>query len=206
MPGIFAQTVIFGATITGAGMADDMQKGIIDRFRSLPMSRSAVLVGRTGSDVINNVLVMVIMSLTGLLVGWRIRTSFGEAVGGFLLLLAFAYAICWVMALRRPDGAEPGGGQQRLVHGHLPADVRREHVRADEQLPARAEDVRRLEPGVLGDPGGASVVRQHQRQAAAARTTGRCGIRSSTRSIWVAILLAIFVPLSSARYKKAASR
>ncbi|MBV8086337.1 MAG: ABC transporter permease, partial [Chloroflexi bacterium] len=66
IPGIFAQTVIFGATITGAGMADDIQKGIIDRFRSLPMSRSAVLVGRTGSDVINNVITIVIMSLTGL--------------------------------------------------------------------------------------------------------------------------------------------
>lgn len=98
IPGIFAQTVIFGATITGAGLADDMQKGIIDRFRSLPMSRSAVLVGRTGSDVLNNVLVIVIMSITGLIVGWRIRSSVGEAIAGFLLLLAFAYAISWVMA------------------------------------------------------------------------------------------------------------
>ena len=66
IPGIFAQTVIFGATITGAGLADDMQKGIIERFRSLPMSRSAVLVGRTGSDVLNNIIVIVVMSLTGL--------------------------------------------------------------------------------------------------------------------------------------------
>ena len=96
--GIFAQTVVFGATFTGAGIADDMQKGIIDRFRSLPMSRSAVLVGRTTSDVLNNVLVITVMSLTGLLVGWRIRTSFLEAVGGFLLLLLFAYAISWVFA------------------------------------------------------------------------------------------------------------
>ena len=96
--GIFAQTVIFGATMTGVGMADDMKKGIIDRFRSLPMSRSAVLVGRTTSDVLNNVLVITVMSLTGLVVGWRIRTSFLEALGGFLLLLLFAYAISWVMA------------------------------------------------------------------------------------------------------------
>jgi ABC transporter DrrB family efflux protein len=96
--GIFAQTVIFGATLTGVGLADDIQKGVIDRFRSLPMSRSAVLVGRTTSDVLNNVLVIVVMSLTGLVVGWRIRTSFLEALGGFLLLLLFAYAISWVMA------------------------------------------------------------------------------------------------------------
>jgi ABC-2 type transport system permease protein len=96
--GIFAQTVIFGATITGAGLADDKQKGIIDRFRSLPMSPSAVLTGRTFSDVANNVLVLVVMSLTGLVVGWRIRTSLLEALGGFLLLLVFAYSISWVMA------------------------------------------------------------------------------------------------------------
>src|SRR5436305_4813635 len=99
IPGIFVQTVIFGATITGAGMAEDIQKGIIDRFRSLPMSRSAVLVGRTTSDVLNNVITVTIMSITGLLVGWRIRSSVAEAIGGFLLLLAFAYAISWVMAL-----------------------------------------------------------------------------------------------------------
>ena len=98
MPGVFAQTVIFGATWTGASLADDMQKGIIDRFRSLPMSRSAVLVGRTTADVFINVLTIVIMAVTGLIVGWRIHTSVGEALAAFLLLLAFAYAISWVMA------------------------------------------------------------------------------------------------------------
>ena len=98
MGGIFAQTVIFGATITGAGLADDIQKGIIDRFRSLPMSQGAVLIGRTLSDVTNNVLVVIVMALTGLAVGWRIHTSVPEAIGGFLLLLGFAYAFSWVMA------------------------------------------------------------------------------------------------------------
>jgi ABC-2 type transport system permease protein len=96
--GIFAQTVVFGATFTGAGIAEDMQKGIIDRFRSLPMSRSAVLVGRTVSDVLYNVLSLVVMALTGLLVGWRIRGSLLDALFGFLLLLLFAYAFSWVMA------------------------------------------------------------------------------------------------------------
>ncbi|UMG94275.1 ABC transporter permease [Nocardioides sp. TF02-7] len=96
--GIFAQTVVFGATFTGAGLAEDMQKGIIDRFRSLPMSRSAVLVGRTTSDVVYNVLSLIIMALTGLLVGWRIREGVLDAILGFALLLVFAYAISWVMA------------------------------------------------------------------------------------------------------------
>lgn len=98
VPGIFAQTVVFGATFTGVGLAEDMQKGIIDRFRSLPMSNSAVLVGRTTSDIIYNVLSLIIMALTGLLVGWRIREGFFDATIAFLLLLLFAYAISWVMA------------------------------------------------------------------------------------------------------------
>jgi ABC-2 type transport system permease protein len=98
MAGIFAQTVIFGATITGAGLAEDVKKGIIDRFRSLPMAPSAVLTGRTLSDVVNNVIVLVVMSLTGLLVGWAIHSSVAEAALGFLLLVLFAYAISWMMA------------------------------------------------------------------------------------------------------------
>ncbi len=98
MAGIFAQTVIFGATITGAGLADDVKKGIIDRFRSLPMAPSAVLTGRTLSDVVNNILVLIVMSLTGLLVGWGIHSSVGEAALGFVLLIVFAYSISWIMA------------------------------------------------------------------------------------------------------------
>ncbi len=96
--GIFAQTVVFGSTFTGYSLAEDLQKGIIDRFRSLPMSPGAVVLGRTLSDVGINVLSLFVMAVTGLLVGWRIRSSFLEAVGGFLLLLVFAYAISWVMA------------------------------------------------------------------------------------------------------------
>ncbi|MFO7590306.1 MAG: ABC transporter permease [Acidimicrobiia bacterium] len=96
--GIFTQTVLFGSTFTGAGLAEDMQKGIIDRFRSLPMSRAAVLTGRTTSDIIYNVLSLVIMSVTGLVVGWSINSSVGEAIAGFALLLLFAYAFSWVMA------------------------------------------------------------------------------------------------------------
>lgn len=98
LPGIFAQTVIFGASITGSSLAEDLQKGLIDRFRSLPMARSAVLVGRTVSDVALNVVTATVMSITGLVVGWRIRSSFLDAVVGYLLLLLFAFALSWVMA------------------------------------------------------------------------------------------------------------
>ena len=96
--GVFVQTVIFGSTFTGAGLADDMTKGIIDRFRSLPMAGSAVLIGRTASDIVYNSISVFVMSLAGLIVGWRIRTGPVAAIGGFLLLLLFAYAISWIMA------------------------------------------------------------------------------------------------------------
>ncbi len=96
--GIFAMNLTFSATLTGAGLAEDMQKGIIDRFRSLPMSRSAVVFGRTGSDVIYNVLSLIIMSITGFVVGWRIHNGLGKAILGFGLLLLFAYAMSWIMA------------------------------------------------------------------------------------------------------------
>jgi ABC-2 type transport system permease protein len=96
--GIFAQTVVFGSTFTGYSLAEDLQKGIIDRFRSLPMAPSAVLFGRTVADVANNVISLVVMALTGLVVGWRIHSSFLDAAVGFVLLLLFAYAISWVMA------------------------------------------------------------------------------------------------------------
>ncbi|MEU3471115.1 ABC transporter permease [Rhodococcus sp. 05-340-1] len=99
MGGIFVQTMIFGASITGSSLAEDLQKGVMDRFRSLPMARSAVVIGRTAADVGNNIVTITIMSITGLIVGWRITSSFFDALLGYVLLLLFAYSISWVMAL-----------------------------------------------------------------------------------------------------------
>jgi ABC-2 type transport system permease protein len=98
MAGIFAQTVVFGSTYSGSAMAQDLKDGIIDRFRSLPMSPSAVLIGRTNGDLLINAMSMFVMMATGFIVGWRVRSSFGEAVAAVALLLLFAYALSWVMA------------------------------------------------------------------------------------------------------------
>src|SRR5664279_1434042 len=170
MAGIFTQTVVFGSTITGASLAEDLQKGLIDRFRSLPMARSAVLVGRTNADIGNNIVTIFVMAVTGLLVGWRIRTSVLEALAAFGLLLLFAYAICDLLVdgAGRALGEIARGGAERLVHHHLPVDVHREHLRAHGQLPSGAESFRGLEPGVVGDPGSTRTVRQHQSRASAA--------------------------------------
>lgn len=96
--GVFAQTIVFGSALTGVGLAEDLQKGILDRFRSLPMARSAVLVGRTTSDLLTNALVLGVMAAVGVLVGWRTTTSPAEVVAGMSVLLLFGYAISWVSA------------------------------------------------------------------------------------------------------------
>src|SRR4051794_33404335 len=91
--GIFVQTLTFAAGGTGSSVAEDLQNGIIDRFRALPMARSAVLVGRVLADLATTVVGLVVLSIAGLIVGWSITTSFGEAVAGYALLLLFAFAM-----------------------------------------------------------------------------------------------------------------
>jgi ABC-2 type transport system permease protein len=96
LPGIFAQTIAFAAATTAIGITDDLHKGIIDRFRSLPMARSAVVTGRTLSDVVYNAGILVVLMLTGLVVEWRVHTSLPEFAAGFGLLLLFAFAMSWI--------------------------------------------------------------------------------------------------------------
>jgi ABC-2 type transport system permease protein len=96
MPGIFAQTIVFAAATTAVGMTDDLNKGLLDRFRSLPMARSAVLSGRTLSDVVYNAGILIVLMLSGLAVGWRVHTGLLEFLGGVALLLLFAFVMSWI--------------------------------------------------------------------------------------------------------------
>ena len=99
MPGIFVQTVVFGSLTTGVGLAEDLQKGLVDRFRSLPMSRSAVLLGRTLADLVRNVFVVSLMCLVGLAVGWSPTGDPLAVAAGLVLVLGFAYSLSWVFAI-----------------------------------------------------------------------------------------------------------
>ncbi|HEX6723859.1 MAG TPA: ABC transporter permease [Gaiella sp.] len=99
MPGIYIQTLAFASITTAIGMADDMNKGIIDRFRSLPMARSAVLSGRTSADLVYNAGILVVLMLSGLVVGWRVHSSVGEFLLAVLLMLAFTLAMAWIGVL-----------------------------------------------------------------------------------------------------------
>lgn len=114
MAGIFAQTVTFATAGAGAGISDDMNKGLIDRFRSLPMSRGAVLTGRTLADLVQTALTVVVLACVGLLVGWRIHNGVPKMFGAFALLLLLGYAFSWIGALiglsvRSPEAATSGG-------------------------------------------------------------------------------------------------
>ena len=99
MPGILVQTVAFTLAGTASGLAEDMKKGLIDRFRSLPISQSALVVGRTLGDSLLNIVVLTVMGATGYIVGWRPSGGLGNVALGFLFLLLFGYALSWVGAL-----------------------------------------------------------------------------------------------------------
>ena len=205
IPGIFAQTVIFGATFTGAGMADDIQKGIIDRFRSLPMSRSAVLIGRTASDVGFNVVTLVVMVVTGLIVGWRIRTDVFQAVGGFLLILAFAYAISWLMALVGLIVPSPEVVNNASFVVIFPATFIANTFVPTTNFPSVLKTIANWNP--------VSTVTQAARELFG--NTGSAKLASDDWSlrhpviytlIWCVALVAIFAPLSVRQYKRSAAR
>jgi ABC-2 type transport system permease protein len=202
--GVFAQTVVFGSTFTGAGLAEDMTKGIIDRFRSLPMAPSAVLFGRTASDILYNSISILVMALTGLLVGWRIRTSVPDAVVGFLVLLVFSYAISWIMAYvgLKVSGVEVV--QNASFMFIMPATfIASTFVQVD-FLPGPLKTFAEWNP--------VSTVAQAAREAFG--NTGSSGVPDAWSLqnpiaytlIWVVLIMAVFVPLSVRQYKKAAAR
>lgn len=203
--GIFVQTVVLGSTFTGLSLAEDMQKGLIDRFRSLPMAPSSVLVGRTVSDIVINVVSLVVMSLTGLVVGWRIRGSFLDAVLAYVLMLLFAYAISWIMAVvgllvRTPEVFNNASfivifPLTFLANTFVPIEDLPTVLRVFAEwnpVSALAQATRELFGNTIpGAPASQAWSMQHP---------------VATSLIWVVVILAVFVPVSLRQYKKTVSR
>ncbi|MEV6256704.1 ABC transporter permease [Nocardia sp. NPDC051911] len=203
--GIFAQTVVFGATFTGAGLAEDMQKGIIDRFRSLPMASSAVLVGRTISDVVINVVSLTVMSLTGLLVGWRIRGSFLDAVLAYILLLLFAYAVSWIMAVVGLLVRAPEVFNNASFMVIFPLTFIANTFVPSEKLPTVLRVIAEWNP--------VSALTQATRElfgntSPLAPTPDAWSLQHPviTSLAWVVVILVVFVPLALRQYRKTVSR
>ena len=204
LPGIFAQSIAFLAVTTAIGVANDMQKGIIDRFRSLPMAPSAVLVGRTIADLIQSLLGITVMSLCGLVVGWRAHNGLLATLVGFGVLLLFGFAMTWLgafigMLVRTPETANTIGfvtlfpitfiANTFVPTQGMPTILR---VMADwNPLSATVAACRQL----FGNPG-------------AAYTGDAWPLQNPVQAsvLYSLIILAIFVPLSVLRYRTAAGR
>jgi ABC-2 type transport system permease protein len=205
MAGIFTQTVAFGSGITAIGLADDLQKGIIDRFRSLPMSRAAVLLGRTTSDLLNNVFVLIIMVVCGLAVGWRIHTGPAEAAVGFVVLLLFGYAISWVAAVIGLSVSSVEVAQSAGLIWMFPLTFVSTAFVAVDRLPGWLQPVSEWNP--------ISAVALTMRDswgnapAGLARGNGFPADHPLLLSlIWIGAILVVFMPLAISRYRRAASR
>jgi len=193
MAGIFIQTVAFGSVQTGVGLAEDLQKGLIERFRSLSMARSAVLAGRTLADAVRNLFVIILMIIVGFLVGFHLHTNGIELVAAIGVMLLFGFAISWIMATiglmtKNSEAAQAAAfplmallvfaSNAFVPTASMPAPLR---AYANHQpVSATVNAVRAL---VLGGP-----------------TTSRLLISIA----WCLGIIAVFAPLAVARYRRAA--
>ncbi|OLE30460.1 MAG: ABC transporter [Actinobacteria bacterium 13_1_20CM_3_71_11] len=205
MAGIFTQTVAFGAGITAIGLADDLQKGIIDRFRSLPMSRAAVLIGRTTSDLLNNLLVVVVMGACGLLVGWRIHTDPLHALGGFALLFGFGYAMSWISATIGLSVKSVEVAQSAGLIWMFPLTFLSNAFISTNTLPGPLQKIADWNPIssivlALRDLWGNSALGQERGHGFPARHPLLLSV------IWIAAILVVFLPFAISKYRRAATR
>jgi ABC transporter DrrB family efflux protein len=191
LPGILVQSVTFRASMTAIGLSDDMKLGVIDRFRSMPMARSAVLIGRTSADLVRNALIIVLMIIVGYIVGFRFQAGVLQAVGCIALVSAFGLALSWIFAflglsVRSAEAAQSAGfvvlfplvfaSSVFVPVSSMPSWLQTFAKLSPVTLTANAARSLALVPGTPSSLGGAIA--------------------------WIAGLLAVFIPLSVWRYRR----
>nr|WP_314177182.1 ABC transporter permease [Streptomyces sp. DSM 40971] len=191
LPGILIQSVTFRASMTALGLSDDLKLGVIDRFRTMPMARSAVLVGRTAADLIRNVLIIGLMIVIGYLIGFRFQAGAVQAVGSVVLVSAFGLALSWIFAfvaliVRSAEAAQSAGfvilfplvfaSSVFVPISSMPSWLEAFASVSPVTLTADAARSLALTPGLPSTLGGAIA--------------------------WIAGILAVFVPLSVWRYRR----
>ena len=192
MPGIFVQTVAFGAMNTAIGLSEDLSKGLIERFRSLPMARSAVMTGRTIADMVRNLGVVFLMVIVGFLVGFEIHGSWAAFGFSILLLLGFGFAMSWVFALvalsvRNAEAAQAASFPILAIlvfasNAFVPTASMPEWLQTYNKFNPVSIVVDAVRALCLGLPAGEEIVKA---------------------LIAIAVILAIFVPLCVNRYRRA---
>ena len=198
MPGIFAQTIVFAAATTAIGMTYDLTKGILDRFRSLPMARSAVLSGRTFADVVYNAGILVVLMLSGLAVGWRVHSTIPEFLAGVGLLLMFAYAMAWLGVWLGLSISTPEATQQLSFTVLFPLTFLSNVFVPTQTLPSWLRPVAEWNP-VSALTAATRKLWGNPNPFAAEGLPAEHPIELTI--IWVIVLVAIFAPLGVRRYR-----
>jgi ABC transporter DrrB family efflux protein len=194
LPGIMVQNIAFGGFVTALGLNEDLNKGLIDRFRSLPMARPAVLAGRTLSDIATNALSIIVLLTTGLIIGFSFHASALEIVGGLGLLLLFGYAFSWVFALlgmlvSSPESANSLGfiavfPLTFISSAFVPVESMPEALRWFADINPFTIEVNAMRALWVGAPAGNYVW---------------------GAVVWSLVILGVFAPLAVRRYRRAAT-
>ena len=193
IPGIIVQNIAFGGFVTALGLNEDLHKGLIDRFRSLPMSRAAVLAGRTSADIVTNALSVTILILTGLLIGFSFHAPVLHAIAGFGLLLLFGYAFSWVFAflgmlVKSPEAANSVG-----FIAVFPLTFISSAFVPVNSMPTVLRDFAKVNPFTV------TVDAMRSLWVGAPAGNNVWGA-----VVWAVVIIAIFAPLAVARYRSAA--
>jgi ABC-2 type transport system permease protein/oleandomycin transport system permease protein len=195
IPGILVQSMVFGGFVTALGLAEDLKKGLIDRFRSLPMSSSALLTGRTFADILSNVTQIVIMVTVGLIAGFRFSTSVGEVVAGLLLCILIGYVFSWVFAVigllaSSPEAANGYGFTvifplTFISSAFVPVDSMPDWLQPVAEVNPITVMVDAVRALFIGTPAGNSIW---------------------GAVVWCFVILGVFAPLAAWRYRRAVTR
>jgi ABC transporter DrrB family efflux protein len=195
IPGIIVQNIAFGGFVTALGLNEDVHKGLVDRFRSLPMSRAAVLAGRTLSDVVTNLLSIIVLLVTGVIIGFSFHAGVLHVLAGIGLLLCFGYAFSWVFAfvglmVSSPEAANSAGfiavfPLTFVSSAFVPVASMPGVLRAFADVNPFTITVNAMRSLWLGTPAGDNVWEAF---------------------LWVAAIIAVFAPLAVSRYRRAAGR
>ena len=195
MPGIIVQSIVFGGFVTALGLADDLKKGLMDRFRSLPMIRSALLTGRTLGDVVTNVFQLVVMFTVGLIVGFNFQTGVGKVVAGIALLLFIGYGFSWVFAFIGLSSSSPEASNAYGFTILFPVTFVSSAFVPVGSMPGWLQPIAEHNPFTtmvdaaralfLGTPAGNDVW---------------------LAAVWTIVIIAVFAPLSAWRYRRVVTR
>jgi ABC-2 type transport system permease protein/oleandomycin transport system permease protein len=193
IPGIIVQNIAFGGFVTALGLNEDLHKGLIDRFRSLPMARPAVLAGRTLADIVTNLLSVIVLIVTGLIIGFSFDASVVEIVGGIGLLLLFGYAFSWVFALLGLIVSSPEAANSVGFIAIFPLTFISSAFVPVESMPGALQWFAEINPFTIT----VNAMR-------ALWVGAPAGNNIWGAVVWSLVILAIFAPLAVARYRRTA--